>query len=149
MKVMIAVDDSPCSQAALDFVVKLSWPAGTAISVVSSVSLPAGAYMATFAPATLQLDAWLTELTTFHEEVVARDQGKLRAAGLVATSKVLQGDARETLVEEATREHADLLVVGSHGRTGLDRLVMGSVASHVMSHAPCSVLVVKRPRATT
>jgi nucleotide-binding universal stress UspA family protein len=38
---------------------------------------------------------------------------------------------------------ADLVVVGSHGRTGLAKLVLGSVASHVVTHAPCSVLVVK------
>jgi universal stress protein A len=41
--------------------------------------------------------------------------------------------------------NADLLVVGSHGRSGLSRLVLGSVASYVASHAPCSVLIVKRP----
>jgi nucleotide-binding universal stress UspA family protein len=56
---------------------------------------------------------------------------------------VLQGDPREMLIEEARSERADLVVVGSHGRTGLDRLLMGSVASHVVTHAPCSVLVVK------
>ena len=38
---------------------------------------------------------------------------------------------------------ADLVVVGSHGRTGLGKLLMGSVASHVVSHAPCTVMVVK------
>ena len=145
MKVLIGVDDSPCSQAALEFVRKLSWPANTSVSIVSSVVLPASAYLATYAPAGMQFESWLDALTKFHVDVVARDEKLLRAAGIAVESRVLQGDARETLVEEATRMHADLLVVGSHGRTGIDKLVMGSVASHVVTHAPCSVLVVKAP----
>ncbi len=56
---------------------------------------------------------------------------------------MLQGDPREALVETARLEEADLLVVGSHGHTGLAKVVMGSVAAHVVGHAPCSVLVVK------
>jgi nucleotide-binding universal stress UspA family protein len=40
--------------------------------------------------------------------------------------------------------NADLVVLGSHGRTGIPKLVLGSVASHVVSHAPCDVLVIKR-----
>jgi hypothetical protein len=43
----------------------------------------------------------------------------------------------------ARAERSDLVVVGSHGRSGLSRLLIGSVASHVVIHAPCSVLVVK------
>ncbi len=145
MKVLIGVDDSPCSQAALEFVRKLSWPANTTVSIVSSVVLPAPAYLSAYAPAGIQFEPWLDALTKFHTNVVARDEKLLRAAGMKVESSVLQGDARETLVEEAARTHADLLVVGSHGRTGLDKLVMGSVASHVVTHAPCSVLVVKVP----
>ena len=59
---------------------------------------------------------------------------------------MLVGDPREALIEMARREGADLIVVGSHGRSGLTKLLMGSVASHVVTHAPCDVLVV-RPRA--
>ena len=62
------------------------------------------------------------------------------------TSRVERGDPREGLVHAAETERADLLVVGSHGRTGLPRMLLGSVAGHVATHAPCSVVVVKRPR---
>ena len=60
------------------------------------------------------------------------------------TVKVLPGDPREALVDTVRAENADLLVVGSHGRTGISKLMLGSVASHVVAHAPCDVLVVKR-----
>jgi nucleotide-binding universal stress UspA family protein len=55
------------------------------------------------------------------------------------------GDPRSVLIEAARREKSDLLVIGSHGRSGMAKLLLGSVASHVVGHAPCSVLVVKRP----
>ena len=147
MKIMIGVDDSPCSQAALDFVCKLPWPADTTATIVSSVELPASAYLAAYVPANLQFNEWLDDLTKFHKEVVARDERTLRHEGMKVESRVLQGDARETLVAEATKDRVDLLVVGSHGRTGLDKLLMGSVASHVVTHSPCSVLVVKKQAA--
>jgi nucleotide-binding universal stress UspA family protein len=59
---------------------------------------------------------------------------------------VERGDPREGIVHAAETERADLVVVGSHGRTGLQKLLIGSVAAHVVTHAPCSVVVVKRPR---
>ena len=59
---------------------------------------------------------------------------------------MVAGDPRAVLTEEARRIGADLLVLGSHGRSGLAKLVLGSVAAHVAAHAPCSVLIVKRPR---
>jgi len=143
MRVVIGVDDSPCSQAALEFVRKVSWPSGTAVTVVSSVEMPVSAYATDYAPVNMELGACLDELTKCHQQMVSRDEKVLRSAGLLVASCVLQGDPRETLIEVARTERADLVVVGSHGRTGLDRLLMGSVASHVVTHAPCSVLVVK------
>ena len=146
MRVMIAVDDSPCSQAALEFVKEVAWPSGTTVMVASSVELPVTAYAADYAAVNMDLGAWLDELTKCHQQVVSRDETVLRSAGLRVASCVLQGDPRDTLIDEARRGRADLIVVGSHGRTGLDRLLMGSVASHVVTHAPCSVLVVKEAR---
>jgi nucleotide-binding universal stress UspA family protein len=56
---------------------------------------------------------------------------------------ILPGGASTTLVEVA--EGADMVVVGSHGRTGLSRLMLGSVAMGVVNHAPCPVVVVRLP----
>jgi len=143
MRVIVGVDDSPCSQAAVEFVSRVSWPAETTVMIASSVDLPLSAFAMNYAAANMELGEWMDELTKHQQEVVSRDETVLRSAGLRVASCVLQGDPRETLIEEAKRQQADLIVVGSHGRTGLDKLVMGSVASHVVNHAPCSVLVVK------
>jgi nucleotide-binding universal stress UspA family protein len=59
---------------------------------------------------------------------------------------MLAGDPATEIVRHAAAEHADVIVIGTHGRTGVDRLVFGSVAERVMREAPCSVLVVKLPK---
>jgi nucleotide-binding universal stress UspA family protein len=53
------------------------------------------------------------------------------------------GDPRDALLRLAADERVDLMVVGSHGRTGLAKLLLGSVSSHAVTHASCNVLVVK------
>jgi len=58
----------------------------------------------------------------------------------------LEGDPATEIVRYATETAMDLIVMGTHGRTGLQRLLMGSVAEKVMRDAPCSVLVVKLPK---
>lgn len=55
------------------------------------------------------------------------------------------GDPAEQIVLAAIEREADLIVVGSHGRAGLARLVIGSVARSVLVHAPCSVLIARVP----
>jgi nucleotide-binding universal stress UspA family protein len=57
-----------------------------------------------------------------------------------------EGDPAEEIVAYAREAGANLIVMGTHGRTGLDRLLLGSVAEKVMRDAPCSVLVVKLPK---
>jgi nucleotide-binding universal stress UspA family protein len=59
--------------------------------------------------------------------------------------KLLVGDPARAIVQTAEDEHADLIVMGTHGRTGLTRLLMGSVAEAVVRNAPCPVLTVKHP----
>jgi nucleotide-binding universal stress UspA family protein len=60
---------------------------------------------------------------------------------------LLEGDPAQEIIGLATESAADLIVMGTHGRTGLERFLMGSVAEKVLYGAPCSVLVVKMPKA--
>jgi nucleotide-binding universal stress UspA family protein len=60
----------------------------------------------------------------------------------------LEGDPAPEIINYAAGTSADLIVMGTHGRTGLERLLLGSVAEKVMREAQCSVLVVKLPRKT-
>jgi nucleotide-binding universal stress UspA family protein len=68
---------------------------------------------------------------------------KARAAGADATFLVWEGDAGEAIVAAADAECADLIVVGSHGRSGVTRFLIGSVSDFVVRHAHCPVMVVR------
>ena len=72
----------------------------------------------------------------------------LASAGLKAEGAVLTGKAKEAILEEAQKWAADLILVGSHGRRGFRRFLLGSVSEAVAMNAPCSVVVVRAPRKT-
>jgi nucleotide-binding universal stress UspA family protein len=143
VKILIGVDESPFSQTALDWVKRVPWPTGTSIRVVSASPPVFMGSAEANAPAVIaQL---IQDQNRMHTQIAERAAQALQGPERTVESAMIQGDPRSTLVEEARRTGADLLVVGSHGRSGLSKLVLGSVASYVASHAPCSVLIVKRP----
>ncbi len=144
MKIVLGFDDSPHAQAALCWIRQQNWPTATKVIVVSAVRAPVTAYAEVYAPAVPYPAELVEELTRHHEELTMRAERELHESGLETVAKVLQGDAREVLVDVARAEGAELIVVGSHGRTGLAKLVLGSVASYVVSHADCNVVVVKK-----
>ncbi len=140
MRLLLAMDDSKHSQAAMQFVASHFNPQKTAVRVVHVVqplsSAPAPQIAAGYAPeaeADVKLGKKFTEGVT----------QILSAEGFRAEAAVSVGEARETIVQTAAEWPADLIVVGSHGRQGIERLLIGSVAEFVVRHAPCSVLVVR------
>lgn len=79
-------------------------------------------------------------------ELLAQFEHNARAAGIeVARSFCEPGDPATTIIERATQGNYDLLVLGTHGRTGLAHAVLGSVAEKVVRRAPCPVLTVRAP----
>ncbi|EHA8586389.1 universal stress protein PHOS34 [Cocos nucifera] len=58
-----------------------------------------------------------------------------------------EGDARNVLCEAVEKHHADMLIMGSHGYGTFKRAILGSVSDYCAHHAPCSVLIVKKPKA--
>jgi nucleotide-binding universal stress UspA family protein len=79
-----------------------------------------------------------------HNTIAAEAAATLRAAGFEARPEVRSGSPGQAVVAFAREEDADLVVMGSHGRTGVARLLLGSVARYVLHHSSCSVLVVRR-----
>jgi len=147
MRILLAVDGSAPSQDAIDEVAERSWPASTnarVISVVRPYVPPATEFVsAAFTPQDV-----LQEQEKDAQQIAARAAERLTRSGLLVDTVVRQGDPRTVIVDEAAEWGADLIVVGSHGRTGLTRLLLGSVAQAVVAHAPCSVEVVRRRRTT-
>jgi nucleotide-binding universal stress UspA family protein len=79
------------------------------------------------------------------EELVQKAEEPLIKAGYQVHTSVKEGNPKITIVEDASKWKADLIILGSHGRTGLDRILMGSVSEAVARYAPCSVEIVRMP----
>jgi nucleotide-binding universal stress UspA family protein len=142
MKILIALDASTHSERALEFVTRMRWPAGSRVLVLSVQPRVATSIAGAYEAGTLAVGVSEEERRQL-EEMVTGAERKLREYGFPTEGRVVAGEPRETLIDVARAERADVIVVGSHGRTGLARLMLGSVSSHVVTHAPCSVLVVK------
>ena len=143
MNVLIGVDDSAYSRAAVAWVKGASWPKGTRFVVLSAsppVFVGPGEAAAPGGVAEL-----IAQEEKLHREIAEKAAAELRSAGLSAEGRAVLADPRAALEDGARKERADLVVVGSHGRSGITKLLLGSVATHIVTHAPCSVLVVKRP----
>jgi universal stress protein A len=76
-------------------------------------------------------------------EILSRAEHEFEKARVPVHSLIEEGDARSLIIETAKRWKADLIVLGTHGRTGLTRFLLGSVAEAVAQHAPCSVLLAR------
>jgi nucleotide-binding universal stress UspA family protein len=83
------------------------------------------------------------------EMAEAREELERTAAALTSAQvdkRIEIGDVAKTICRVAEQLNVDVIVVGSHGRTGLERLFLGSVSEHVVRHAPCPVLVIRERR---
>jgi len=140
VKILIALDDSSQSERAIEFAACMRWPAGSRV-IVATVVRPAisrgvlAGGLAGGVPVDLH-----------PESLVMRARDRLRAVGLSAETRIVEGDAGEQLVLLVETERLDLLIVGSRGRAGLAQRLLGSVSSHAVGNAGCSVLVVKHTR---
>lgn len=139
MKILIGIDESKFSEDVLHAVVTQFRPEHTEVRVLHVLpsSVPAPPQMAPdYAP---ELD---DQKTPAHE-LVERIASELRSAGLKVDTAVEVGDIRERIIDSAAQWGADLIVVGSHGRSGITRLLLGSVAEFVARHAKCSVEIIR------
>ena len=140
MKVLMGIDDSKFSEDVIQAVVVQFRPENTEVlvlHVLEPISLLAPPEMAQgYAPE-------LEEQKKPARELVERFAKKLRGAGFEASTAVEIGDVRVSILDTATEWHADLIVIGSHGRKGIERLLLGSVTESVARHAKCSVEIVR------
>lgn len=146
MKILLAVDGSPCSDAATAEIARRPWPDKSSVKVLSAFELPT--------PPTPE--AWALPLTYFEDmDVALRKQAQSFVDRAIQTLKsglnqsisidgaVIPGSPRAVILEEAEDWGADLIVVGSHGYRAWERFLLGSVSQSIVSHAKCSVEVVR------
>ena len=142
---LIPTDGSELATRALQSVTETPWPRGSEFKVLSSPELPvlAGEYPY-YAPEQV---AQLTRVGEIHaKEAVAKGLELLTKAGLQAGGEVTKpkDTPAHAILSAAEEWQADLIVMGSHGRRGFDRIVLGSVSETVALHAKCSVQLVRK-----
>jgi len=147
MKVLVATDGSEYSLAAARSIAARPWPVGTVFKILSVeelVSMPVPVEVSS--PATSLLEEAMTSARARAVEATEGTRKILVQAGLtvLGQDQNAAGDPRRIILDTAETWQADLIVLGSHGRHGLDRFLMGSVAESVAVHAHCSVVVVRK-----
>jgi nucleotide-binding universal stress UspA family protein len=143
-KILVPVDFSESSRAALEYAAELARPFEATIDVVHVWQPPTFISTASL-PEAPTVDASLIELVRKNaDEATARLAADAKKQGLpVREARAEPGVPARTIVEIAKADGYDLVVIGTHGRTGLSHAVMGSVAERVVRHAQCPVLTVR------
>ena len=135
--ILVPIDFSAHAEQALDYACALAAKLGSTVHLVHAVASP---------PSALQValtEDILENLVNEHREALDKLAEARRATASFGPSTVEVGDPRDTIVGAAQALSADLIVMGTHGRRGLSRVVMGSVAEDVIRHASCPVLTVR------
>lgn len=134
-------DFPPASRPAFQKAVELAKKHRATVALVHVMApmIPAGNLYV--APRTY--DEWAAAATESARQTMGKLLKQARAAGVKAKSIVLVGVPADVIVRAARTRRADLIVMGTHGRSGLSRVLLGSVASRVIAAAPCPVLTVR------
>lgn len=147
MKILLATDGSKQSDAAIEILKSFALGAGDEIRIVSVVDMAVplaidiyGGYL----PDTTEMEKTAREhAAKILEETCVKLRGICENKSISVTSEVLFGSPESRIVETAEEAKTDLIIVGSHGYSRWERLLLGSVSQSVVHHAPCSVLVVR------
>jgi len=143
IRLLIGVDGSAGSAAAVSAVLLRIWPDGTQARVVTV----ADAFVATSIPVDGLAAAWSLPMfdksSHWVTQAAYRAARRLGDAGLTATPVILPGNPKKVLLEEAERFQADCIFLGAKGLSGIDRFLIGSVSTAVAERAHCSVEVVR------
>jgi nucleotide-binding universal stress UspA family protein len=147
MKILLAIDDSDFSKAALNTVMEQVQSPDAEVHVlhiVESMRLAppyVGSGIGPSVPGDFLgiVEEWLDKA----EDLVTEGAKRLEAAGFQVSTSIKEGDAKSEILKFAEEWQPDLIVVGSHGRKGMDRFFLGSVSEAVARHARCSVQIVR------
>ncbi|HEX8181656.1 MAG TPA: universal stress protein [Pyrinomonadaceae bacterium] len=141
--ILLPTDFSECAECALPYATQMARTAGArliCLHVVEPVMSPVG-----YAPVAEPMPAvdLGEQLQQSAERELPRLAEREECAGLDVEELIVHGEAAGEIVRVAAERDVDLIVLSSHGRTGLGRMLFGSTAESVVRHARCPVLVVK------
>lgn len=142
-RIVVGIDFSPYSEVARLRAFELALAKDAELIVVHSVQDSAYQAQKIWPLSSMKFSEFLAEerrATNQHMETLAKES---RAAGAEVRVEISESEPDVALFESVERNKADLLVIGTHGRTGFDRLMLARTAERVARNSPCSVLVVR------
>lgn len=151
-QVLVAVDGSPTSNRGLKAAIGLAADQHASLAIVHVVDTMASmAYVGdmSYVPASY-VDDMLEDLRTSGRRILAKAEATARDAGVEAKTFLVEtkgGTVAEAILAQARKAHADVIVLGTHGRRGLSRVLMGSDAETVLREARVPVMLVRAPEA--
>lgn len=143
-RILVPLDGSACADHAMDVALSLAKSEGSEL-VFCSVVDPIVICGTT--PPSPAVDLLLTDAETEARRLVTTAQKRAHAAGLKARGETRKGVPYDEILHAVEHVKADAIVMGTHGRTGLRRLFLGSVAESVLRDASCPVIVVREKAA--
>jgi universal stress protein A len=139
-RILVPHDFSDDASAALDFAIELAKQLGGELHLVHAYRLP----IEVFSPYGVAIpDSVMPELRKGAELRLKELAARVEAAGLTARVHLREGAPAEVIAESARELGADLIVMGTRGRTGLAHVVLGSVAERTVRSSPCPVLTLR------
>ena len=148
-RILVATDFGPDSEAALNYALDFTKALKASVDVLHIVETPLAAGMWASEIYTAEIAGLQINLERDAAEHLRRTIAALSEPDVVVTGEVRMGPVATTIHEYAIERQSDLIVMGTHGRTGVARMMMGSVAERVTRTAPCPVLVVRPRRLST
>jgi nucleotide-binding universal stress UspA family protein len=153
LRILLATDGSECSVVATHSIANRPWPTGTVIKVLTVEELMVfenqmtASSLSSVYPASL-IEELMQDARDRAGSAVEMAMAILLRAGMKAVSDPVPpvGEPRGVILDTAKSWQSDMIVLGSHGRRGLDRFLMGSVSETVAVHAHCSVEVIRDPK---
>ncbi len=146
--ILVPCDFSPYAEHALTWAVRLATQSHAKIILLYAVPI--------FARISYTEVSILMDIPKIEAEMVAEGKTQLRTfmaqhslGHVTVETRAMLGDPFAVICRAAEDERVDLIVMGSHGRTGLSHVLLGSVAERVVRHAPCPVLVARLPQAAS
>lgn len=145
-RILAATGGSPWSDAAVAYAIALAAHLHAELCILSVLTI-AGVYAM---PDVMTSSELLMESVEQQgQDLLAQATARATAAGVVPEAILKWGNVAETILQTATEERCDLIVLGSRGVSGLKRLMLGSISNAVAAKAPCPVLVIKQPPASS
>jgi nucleotide-binding universal stress UspA family protein len=139
-RILVPVDGSPFSEAVFPKLLQLGAPGKTTIEVISVPNPPPYSGMS---DGGIDYAAWLEVENKYASQAVAHAASTLREMGFEVHTHVGNGDVSQAIVDRAASTGAELIAMSTHGRSGISRALLGSVADRVAHHARVPVFLVR------